>query len=850
MRPELPIQEVRAELSAALKQSASFILSAPAGSGKSTQIPQYLLDDLGECVQGEIWVLQPRRLPARMLANRVAWERGESLGQTVGYQIRFDSRRSAHTRIVYLTEALLLRRLQHDSKLQGIGAVLFDEFHERHIDGDLALALCRRLQLKQRPDLILGVMSATLDVERVRDFLPNASCLESGSRSYPVDIHYQAAGDKAIWEAAAQAFRKAASQITGDCLIFMPGTWEIRQTMEALSNLKEASGFQFLPLHGELPAEAQDAAVNPGPRRKVIVSTNVAETSLTIDGVQLVIDSGLARTPVYDVNRGINTLLVQPISRASADQRAGRAGRTGPGIAYRLWSENEHWRRAANTEPEIARLDLSETVLTLACLGVDTLASFDWLQAPPPAHLHKAVELLTDLGALRLRDPEHLRCELSPTGRRMADFPLHPRYARILLEGAQRNCLPSICVAVALTQVRDLLMPLHDKGQARKRDELLLDADAEQSDLIHAMRGWLLAKREKFAMGFCRQWGLHRQAAVEADRIASQLLQVARSAGLDTEQGETDGATIRRCLLHGFADHLARRRNRSTLACELVHGRRGEIRRHSVVHDSELLISSNIEEREHRGDVTVFLGQNSAIEVDWLREDFPEDFSERTETILEPGGRRIIARRLQQFRDLVIEAEETGQPDPDQAAAILANGVMDGTFVLKQWSEAVENWIRRVNCLAHHFPEYEIAAIDDEARRTIIEQICFGAISYKEIKDRPVKKHLEEWLSPAELPLVDRFTPERFELPSGNRLKLRYEADGRVVLAAVLQQLYDVPGKTLSIGDGRIPLRIEILAPNRRPVQITDDLDAFWTTSYPAVRKDLRGRYPKHEWRE
>lgn len=849
MRPDLPIKEVRAKLIAGLKSNPSFILSAPAGSGKSTQIPQYLLDDLGDRIQGEIWVLQPRRLPARMLAARVSRERGENLGQSVGYQIRFDSKRSAQTRIIYLTEALLLRRLQQDPDLKGIGAVLFDEFHERHIDGDLALSLCRRLQKSGRPDLVLGVMSATLDIDQVRQFLPDGAMLESGSRTYPVDINYLPSGDKPVWEAAAQAFRKASASFRGDCLIFMPGAWEIRQTIEALSNLREASGFQILPLHGELPIEAQDAAVTPGPRRKIIVSTNVAETSLTIEGVELVIDSGLARTPVYDANRGINTLLVQPVSQASADQRAGRAGRTGPGLAWRLWSEKDHWRRAANTEPEIIRLDLSETVLTLSCLKVDELAEFDWLQKPPAAHLHKAIELLEDLGALRLRDSEHLRCELTPTGRRMADFPLHPRFSRILLEGAHRNCLSAICIAVALTQVREVLLPLHDKAQARKRDELLLDTDAEQSDLIHSMRGWLLAKRENFAMSFCRQWGLHRLAALEADRIASQLLQVARSAGLEADSEAADGAAIRRCLLHGFADHLARRRSRATLACDLVHGRRGEIRRHSVVHDADLLISSQIEEREHRGDVTVFLGQNSAVEVDWLKEDFPEDFQENVETLLEPGSRRIVAHRIQRFRDLLIESEETGRPDPDQAAAILAKGVMDGTFILKQWNEAVENWIRRVNCLAKHFPEYEIAPIDEDARQTIIEQICFGAISYKEIKDRPVRAHLEEWLSPAELPLVDRMTPERFELPTGPRLKLRYEEDGRVILPAVLQQLYDVPGKLLKIGDGRIPLQIEILAPSRRPVQITNDLDAFWESSYPAVRKDLRGRYPKHEWR-
>lgn len=852
MASKLPIESIRAELSQSLANNRRFILSAPAGSGKSTQVPQFLIDDGTTLLNGEIWVLQPRRLPARMLAHRVARERGESAGQTVGYMVRFDAKRSAHSKILFVTEALLLRRLQQSPDLKGIGAVLFDEFHERHLDGDLALALCRRVQDERRPDLILGVMSATLEIDVAAAFLPGSTILRTDARTFPVDIQYLAAGELPVWEAAAKAFKKAAAnEIGGDYLIFMPGAYEIRKTLESLSHLRECKGWDMFPLHGQLPLEAQDAAVSRGDRPRIIVSTNVAETSLTIEGVRLVIDSGQARVPNYDPNRGINTLLVESISQASADQRAGRAGRVAAGVCYRLWSEKDHWRRPAHTEAESLRLELSEALLTLADLGIGNFAQFEWLQPPPTQHLERAIELLTDLGALEpdASAPNGDEFQITATGRKMAGFPLHPRYARIILAGSEFGCIGPLCLAVALCQARDLLLPLSDKGKARKREELLLDEEAAKSDVIFAMRAWQWARRESFAMGFCREWGIHRAAAAEAGQVAAQLMEAARSAGLNTEDQPVAAATLRRCLLQGFSDHLAIRRNRSTLVCDLVHRRRGEIRRHSVVQDDTILFSSQIEEREQRGDVVVLLGQNTAVDLQWLKEDFPGAFQERRETRFEEGSRRIIQSRNVQFRDLVLESTETGTPDPDAAARLLAEGVTQGQFVLKSWNESVENWIRRVNCLVKHFPEWELSPISDSDRQFLIEQICYGAISYKEIKDRPVMPVLEEWLNPAERPLVNRYAPERFSLPSGNSVKLRYEADGSVILSAVLQQLYDVPGKQLKIGDGRIPLKIELLAPSRRPVQITADLDAFWQSSYPAVKKDLKGRYPKHEWR-
>ncbi|HLP77233.1 MAG TPA: helicase-related protein, partial [Candidatus Paceibacterota bacterium] len=412
----LPIWEIHSQIIDALRSGNRLILSAPTGSGKTTQVPQMLLQS-GLLDKGQVVILQPRRLAARLLAARVAQELGVKLGREVGYQIRFENVTSPETRIRFVTEGILLRQMIDDPNLPGVAALLFDEFHERHLYGDITLARALDVQETTRPDLKLAVMSATLDADLLADYFsknrqpPTAnrqsvSVLTSAGRTFPVEIRYAAepsyTDKRPIWEQAADAFsRYVRSGGTGDVLVFMPGGFEIFQTIEAIRHTDESRGFILLPLHGELAPKDQDAAVARYPQPKVVVSTNVAETSLTIDGVRLVIDSGQARIPRFDANRGINTLLVEKISQSSADQRAGRAGRTAPGVCMRLWSREEHSHRDAQELPEIKRLDLAEVVLTLKAAGIDDLRSFRWLEAPDELSLAHAEELLTDLGALK-----------------------------------------------------------------------------------------------------------------------------------------------------------------------------------------------------------------------------------------------------------------------------------------------------------------------------------------------------------------------------------------------------------------------------------------------------------------
>jgi ATP-dependent helicase HrpB len=404
MTDRLPIYEIEQEIVSRLRQNRRLVLQAPTGSGKSTQVPQMLLQH-GFLEGGEVVVLQPRRLAARLLAARVAREREVELGKEVGYQVRFERVAGPETKIRYVTEGVLLRQMLQNPTLNGVQAVILDEFHERHLYGDITLAQVLELQEKSRPDLLIIVMSATLQAGMLERYLEPCSLLTSEGRTYPVEIDYwptkKGQNDTPVWELAAEAFEKhVESGGTGDVLVFMPGSYEIHQTIGAIGRSPQARGYVLLPLHGELPPAEQDAAVARYEQPKVVVSTNVAETSLTIEGVRLVIDSGLARIPRYDADRGINTLLIEKISRAAADQRSGRAGRTGPGRCMRLWSSQEHWDRPEHELPEVKRLDLAEVVLTLKAAGVEDLRQFRWLEAPAEPALQHAVELLTDLGAL------------------------------------------------------------------------------------------------------------------------------------------------------------------------------------------------------------------------------------------------------------------------------------------------------------------------------------------------------------------------------------------------------------------------------------------------------------------
>ncbi|MBL9136805.1 MAG: ATP-dependent helicase HrpB [Verrucomicrobiales bacterium] len=849
----LPIYEVESQLVTELRAWNRVVLTAPTGSGKSTQVPPMLLRH-GLLGAGQVIVLQPRRLATRLLAKRVAEELDVPLGQEVGYQIRFENVAGPKTRIRFVTEGILLRQMLQDPKLNGTTALVFDEFHERHLYSDITLARALDLQETHRPDLRLIVMSATLDVRLLAEYLRPCGTLSSHGRTFPVEIEFADRpsynDSRPIWDQAAEAFASRARRgDTGDVLIFMPGAHEIHRTLEALSHLPEARGRVLLPLHGELPPRDQDAAVARQERPKIVVATNVAETSVTIDGVRLVIDSGLARIPRHDPWRGINTLLVEKISRAAADQRAGRAGRTAPGTCLRLWTADEHLSRAPQELPEVRRLDLAEVVLTLKSAGVDDLQRFRWLERPDDQALAHAETLLRDLGALAVpaASPEGTPSQITDLGRRMLSFPVHPRYARLLIAADTHGCVYHAAVIAALTQGRDLFLRKVDRETVRAREDRL--GDRSNSDFFQAMRAWEYAAENDFRLEACQRVGIHAGTARQVAPLLRTFLDLARSAGLDIARRELDEDRIRRCVLLAFSDQVAHRLDAGTLRCALVHGRRGVLARESAVQDSPLLVAAEVREVGDRsGSVQTILSMATAVEPGWLRELFPDDIRSEIKVRYDTTTKRVVAEESLMFRDLPLETRRVEPPPADAAAQLLADEVIAGRLTLTQWTHAVEQWILRLNSLARWCPDLELPPIGDAERRDIITELCHGAAGYKDIKERPVDAAVRGWLSPHQQSLIDTHAPERLELSNGRKPKVTYTSDGPPYIALRIQELYEVQ-RTPVIAMGRVSVTVHILAPSMRPVQVTQDLANFWREHYPRVKSELQRKYPKHEWR-
>lgn len=842
---DLPIYELEHDIVEAFRQDGRVVLEAPTGSGKTTQVPQMLVDG-GVAGDGQVVILQPRRLAARLLASRVATERGGQLGREVGYQIRFDNISSRDTRIKFVTEGILLRMMLEDPSLPGISVVLFDEFHERHLFGDITLARSLQIAARERPDLKIGVMSATLQAAPLEAYLAPCRLLTSRGRTFPVEISYldraSDADSMPPWDLAAREVdRILESGVEGDVLVFMPGAFEIHRSIAAIQATREGKKCAVLPLHGELPPAEQDAAVGGCDRRKIIVSTNVAETSLTIEGVRIVIDAGLARVSRFDPYRGINTLLIEKISQASADQRTGRAGRTAPGICLRLWTEKQHRQRPAQEQPEVRRLDISEVLLTLKASGVTDAQSFPWLDAPDPRSLETAESLLRELGAADRTG------KITPLGRKMLSFPTHPRFSRMLLAASDHHCVPEVALAAALTQSRNLIVHRAGSRAEEKREDAL--GEENESDFFLQMRAWQYAANNRYSVNACREMGIHAQAARQIGQTWKQLLDAARRQGLDTFEKTTSSDSFRKCLLSGFSDHVGIRAGAGTLRCLLTGGRRGTISRESSVHNAPLVIAAEVKEIETRGkEVTVLLNNVTAIEEEWLREMFPGDYTSRRETLFDPDQKRVVVREQTVFRDLVLRERPCGDAVPEEAAPVLAEEVLAGRATLKHWNHAVDQWIARVNCVSEWMPELEIPPLDEEARRHLVEQICYGATSAKEIKERPVLPTFKQWLSPEQEEAVKKLAPEQIGLPRGRQPKVVYEEGAPPTISTRLQDLYDVK-ENLCICSGRVEILVQILAPNQRPIQVTKNIAGFWNESYPAIKKQLQGRYPKHEWR-
>jgi ATP-dependent helicase HrpB len=838
----LPIYEVERDLVAGLKERGRVVLTAPTGAGKSTQVPQMLLRH-GFLERGQVAVLEPRRIAARLLAARAAAELGVPLGGEVGYQVRFENRTGPSTRIRYVTEGILLRQMLEDPKLSGVSALIVDEFHERHLYGDVLLASAARLQARQRPDLVLVVMSATLDDAPLEKYLSPCARVSASGQAHPVQISYRgAAGDPPVWEQVAQAFCDHVREGgRGDVLVFLPGGYEIFRTQEELEKCKESRGYLLLPLHGELGPAEQDAAVARYAQPKIVLATNVAETSITIDGIRLVIDSGLARIPRYDPYRGVNTLFTEKISRASADQRTGRAGRTAPGECVRLWTPEDQARRPAREAPEVKRLELSEVLLTLKAGGVQDLRSFPWFELPTNEALAQGETLLAELGALK-------DGTLTGLGRSMVAFPLHPRYARMLLAAQELGCVRQAAQVAAITQGRDLLLRNVDASTSSFREEHF--GGASTSDFHVLLRAWEFAEKHDFRREPCHRAGIHVGAARQVRPLVAQFLRLAERSGLDALARAQGDEALRKCVLMGFPDRVARRAEPGTLRCEVVHGRKGVLTRESAVRQSPLFVAAEIREVEGKGkEGKTLLSLATAIEVDWLVELFPEDISRRPQVFYDPSAKRVMAEEWLRFRDLVLEKRRVEPPPAPEAARLLAEEVLSGRLKLSDWDAGADQWWLRVGLVSRTCPELGIPPASEADRRAVLEEICRGAVAAKEVKDRPVKASLRGWLGGERAALVERHAPERLTLSNGRSAKLVYVADGPPHLALRIQDLYgvtDVP----RIARGRVAPLVHILAPSMRPVQITQDLIGFWRDHYPKLRRELRRKYPKHEWPE
>jgi len=827
-RPALPVDAVLPRVLEELRHAACVVLEAPTGAGKTTRLPPALLD----AGLGPVLVLEPRRVAARAAARRVAEERSSALGEEVGYEVRFDRRRGPRTRLAYVTEGVLLRHLQDDPFLEGVGALVFDEFHERRLEGELALAMARRVQGQARGDLRIVVTSATLDGERIAAALGGAPRVRSEGRLFPIEERYLPI-DPREDEAAhlERAVRAALEGSAGDLLVFLPGVGEIRRARERLEGLARRGGIELCELYGDLDPARQDAALRRGARRRIVLATNVAETSVTVEGVTAVVDTGLARRVVHDPSVGLDRLELVRASAASSEQRKGRAGREAPGMVVRLWSPAEQRALPPADEPEVRRLDLAGPALALLAWGERDLAAFPWFEAPPPAALERAQVLLRRLGALDVAGA------VTALGRVLARLPVHPRLARLLVEGHARGVAARAALAAALLAERDPFErprgegSLHERARSRSSDSDVVDrvAALEVFEARGASSGPLAPRpgAARFVL----------QAADQLARLARAVLGPERARAGDRDEA------LMRALLAAFPDRLARRRAPGDERGVMVGGRGVRLARESAVTDGELFLAIDLD-AGRGGDALVRLA--SRVEEAWI------DGGERSEVVtyaFDAERERVVARRELRLGELALEVREHPAEDKAEVERVLvAAAAADLARALPLVSGEAAEWLARARWLARERPELALPDLD-AALVALLPTLAAGCRSFADLRRAPLAAHLRGLLTRAQAQALEREAPERLTVPSGSHLRLAYETGRAPVLAVRIQELFGLEA-TPTLAGGRVRVVLQLLAPNGRPQQVTDDLASFWTNTYPQVRRDLRARYPKHAWPE
>jgi ATP-dependent helicase HrpB len=795
---DFPVDQIIPRLSDALGNGPAALLVAEPGAGKTTRVPLKLLD--APWLKGQkIVMLEPRRLAARNAAHRMSETLGEEVGETVGYTVRLERRVSSRTRIEVVTEGILTRRLQQDPELSGTGLVIFDEFHERSLDADLGLALTLDIQRGLRDDLKILVMSATLDAARVAAHLGNAPVIDAPGRVFPVETHY---GDKAqrqtISADAVRAVHRALDETEKSILVFLPGEAEIRRTEEALNTSALPKNTVVRPLYGAMSFVEQDAAIRPSPagERKVVLATTIAETSLTIDGIGAVIDTGFKRVPRFDPASGMTALETVRVSLASADQRRGRAGRLGPGIGYRLWPEAEMRALKPHDEPEIFVADLAPLVLELAAWGVTDPQSLPWLDPPPAAPYAQAQDLLKRLEAL---DREN---KITAMGKQMVRLPLHPRLAHMVVKG--RSTLAADFAAML-----------------SERDGLPRDVGVDITSRLPHLRGGA------------------------RDRIRQSAKQIRQIAGIKDEEGGISSGVL---IAFAFPDRIAQRRG-GDRRYRLSGGGGAVLPEHDALVTQDFLAVATTDGAS--GDQKIFLA--APLSLKEIEEYFRDQIEVRDGVFWDSRAKVVVAAKSRRLGALVLEEKSSANADPALIAQAMTEGVREMGLVSLPWSDGAKALRSRVMFLRRLYPEDGWPDLSDEAlTATLGEWLSpyLAGISRKAHLDRLDMHQIIQSMIPHELARkMDRLAPIRIEVPSGADVRIDYETEGDPVLRVRLQEMFGL-ARTPTIAEGGSPLRIELLSPAGRPLAVTQSLETFWTNGYPSVRSDMRGRYPKHAWPE
>ena len=812
----LPIDRILPDVAAALNAHACAVVLAAPGAGKTTRIPLALLD--APWLEGKsIVMLEPRRLAARMAATRMAATIGEKAGETVGYRVRLESKVSARTRIEVVTEGILTRRLQSDSALEGVGLLIFDEFHERSLDADLGLALALDVQRGLRPDLKIMVMSATLDGEAVAGLLGDAPVVTCAHRPFPVETRYleKSAGDDVPREMAA-LIRRALDEETGSILAFLPGEGEIKRTAAALEGGHLPQGAVIAPLYGALGVDEQQRAVDPPPAgvRKIVLATTIAETSLTIEGVRVVVDCGLKRVPRFEPGRGMTALVTVRVSRAAAEQRRGRAGRLEPGVCYRLWSAPEDRALKAFDDPEMLQADLAPLVLDLAAWGVSDPLSLSWMTPPPTGATAQAQDLLRRLDAL---DGEG---RITAEGKAMAALPLHPRLAHLVHRGIELGYGGLAADVAALLAERDILMGGRDP-------DLRLRLEALRGERAHDRSG----ARVNHA-------GLARVKAA-----AKQIRGLARGSAGDSKNAEAAGLLV----ALAYPDRLAQRRGQGRY--RLAGGGGAFVDPADPLTAQEFLAVADLDGAAR--DARIYLA--APITRAEIEDAFAQDIAEVDDISWDAREQIVQVRRQRRLGALVLEDRPFNKADPAAVQAAMIAGIREMGLAVLPWSDGARGLQQRVAVLRAAYPEQTWPDLSDAALGASLEEWLSpylngmtrrGHLAGLELGN--ALRGLLPWPLPQKL---DELAPTHVPVPSGSQIAVDYAADGGPALHVKLQEVFGLR-QTPAVAEGRVPVTLHLLSPAQRPLAVTRDLESFWRNVYPQVRGEMRGRYPRHNWPE